>query len=339
MNEEEIKVEIAKLVCSRFMNMRQNTPRHMIVAGFERPDLVADMQKRNLISETQQRDNYLPTVGTFALLGDENELYRFARTAFERTAYALWNLYRCEGLGTDHEITEFKTYADKFYSDLSPDGMISLGLYLAQEFGILQTKKMSADRIEVKTFQVAEFAVRMREPAPLWSERVKAYREPSRGFQVPIEVLQNVEYTPIEEPGVQGEAFSEQTFWSLIHPEIAAEARARFEAAHFADAVEAALKIVAQKVRDRTGITLDGSELMHTAFTPKRPLLIFKDPIPATQKAMQQGYMEMFAGAMTGVRNPKAHGIVMLDQRRAIHFLFVASLLADKVDEAENSPP
>ena len=338
MTEEEIKVRIAELVCKRFMDIRQSTPRHMIVAGFERPDVLDDMESRNLVSASQQRDSYLPTVGSFALLGDENELYQFARTAFERTAYALWNLYRSEGLGTDHESSEFKTYTDQFCSDLSPAGMIPLGLYLTREFGILQTMKMSEDQIEIKSFRVAEFAVRMREPGPLWSERVKACRELSRRFQLPIEVLQTAAYEPIEEVEAQVAAFTEQGFWSLIHPEIAAEARARFDGAHYADAVESALKIVAQKVRDRAGITLDGSDLMHTVFSPSKPLLIFRDPIPTTQKSMQQGYMEMFAGVMTGVRNPKAHGIVKLDQRRAIHFLFVASLLADKVDEAENAP-
>jgi uncharacterized protein (TIGR02391 family) len=338
MTEEEIKVRIAELVCKRFMDMRQSTPRHMIVAGFERPDVLDETESRNLVSAFEQRDGYLPTVGAFALLGDEHELYQFARTALERTAYALWNLYRCEGIGVDHEASEFKTYADQFYSDPTPEKLIPLGLYLAREFGILQTMKMSEDHTEIKSFRVAEFAVRMREPGPLWIERVKACREASRRFQVPVDVLQAVAYEPFEDPDSQAAAFTEQGFWSLIHPEITVEARPRFEGAHYADAVESALKIVAQKVRNRTGITIDGAELMHTAFSPSKPLLIFRDAIPATQKSMQQGYMEMFAGVMMGVRNPKAHGIVKLDQRRAIHFLFVASLLADKVDEAENAP-
>lgn len=39
--------------------------------------------------------------------------------------------------------TEFRTYADQFYSDPSPEGMISLGLYLGREFGILQTKNLT----------------------------------------------------------------------------------------------------------------------------------------------------------------------------------------------------
>jgi uncharacterized protein (TIGR02391 family) len=338
MTEEEIKVEIARLVCSRYMNLRQNTPRHMIVAGFERPDVLDEMESRNLVSASEQRDGYLPTVGTFALLGDENELYQFARSAFERTAYALWNLYRSEGLG-DYGAANFATYADQFYPASSPDGMLSLGLYLAREFGILQTMRMSDDHIEIESFRVAELAVRMREPSPLWSERVEACREPSRRFQqVPIEVLHAATYGTPDGIDTLPPNFTEQSFWSLIHPEITAEARARFEVAHYADAVESALKVVAQKVRDRTGITLDGSDLMHTAFSPNRPLLIFRDPTPSTQRAMQQGYMEMFAGAMTGIRNPKAHGIVRLDQRRAIHFLFVASLLAEKIDESENIP-
>ena len=337
MTEEEIKVRIAELVCKRFMDMRQSTSRHMIVAGFEHPDVLDDMEGRNLVYASEQRDGYLPTVGTFALLGDEDGLYQFARMAFERTAYALWNLYCCEGLGTDHEVSEFTTYANQFFPDPAPEGLIPLGLYLAREFAILQTMKMSEDHIEVKAFRVAESAIKVREPGPWWAERVKTSREPSRRFSVPVDVLQAAANGSFDESEPRTPVFDEQGFWSLIHPEIASEARPRFEGAHYADAVESALKVVSQNVRDRTGITLDGSDLMHTAFSPNRPLLIFRDSIPTTQKSMQQGYMEMFAGVMTGVRNPKAHAIVKLDQRRAIHFLFVASFLADKVDEAEDA--
>jgi hypothetical protein len=34
--------------------------------------------------------------------------------------------------------------------------------------------------------------------------------------------------------------------------------------------------------------------------------------------------MEIFAGAMTGIRNPKAHGVVMIGPERAIHFILLA---------------
>jgi hypothetical protein len=49
---------------------------------------------------------------------------------------------------------------------------------------------------------------------------------------------------------------------------------------------------------------------------------------------MQQGYMQIFAGSMTGIRNPKAHENISIDSVRAVHFLFLASLLMAKLDEA-----
>jgi len=336
MNDEQVRSEIARLVCARFMNMHESTPRHMIVSGFECPELLDEMETRNLLHATKQRDDYVPTVGSFALLGDENESYQFARTAFERTAYALWNAYRCEGPGVGHESSSFEIYVSQFFPEPSAPGQISLGLFLAREFGILQAMRFSEDSLRVEDFSIAELAVKMRDPARGWNERVKIYREQSRPLSVPIDQLLAVAQESLG-GGPTTEDFDGQGFWSLIHPQIEFEARSRFEGSHFADAVEAALKVVAQKVRDRTGLTTDGADLMHTAFSPRNPYLVFTDSIPATQLAMQQGYMELFAGAMTGIRNPKAHGIVKLDRRRAIHFLLLASLLGDKVDEAQDA--
>ena len=46
--------------------------------------------------------------------------------------------------------------------------------------------------------------------------------------------------------------------------------------------------------------------------------------------------MEIFAGAMTGIRNPKAHSnIIDIDEKRAIHLIYLASLLMYKLDEAK----
>ena len=37
---------------------------------------------------------------------------------------------------------------------------------------------------------------------------------------------------------------------------------------------------------------------------------------------------------MTGIRNPKAHSNITIDPLRAIHFLYLASLLMYRIDEA-----
>ncbi len=45
--------------------------------------------------------------------------------------------------------------------------------------------------------------------------------------------------------------------------------------------------------------------------------------------------MEIFAGTITGIRNPKAHDNIVIDEKRAIHLLYLASLLMYKLDEAK----
>jgi uncharacterized protein (TIGR02391 family) len=308
------------------------------LGDFESLDVLYEMEQRNLVWASENHNDYRPTIGTFALLGDDPELYQRARAAFERTILALLQLFRTEGCEADHEVHEFAVYTNRLNSDQTPYEVIALGLYLAAECGALQLRKMSDDQSSVERFRVAEQVLRMRDPTIWWEQRVRASREPFRPFSISIEQLHGAAYEQENEEEATPEPFDEDGFWSLINPKVQIEARPRFQSQHYADAVEWALKVVAEEVRRRTGLTDDGSVLMHQAFSAKKPHLAFQDPIPATRDSLQQGYMEIFAGTMTGIRNPKAHGMVQLDRRRCIHFLFLASLLADKIDEAIDVP-
>lgn len=127
------------------------------------------------------------------------------------------------------------------------------------------------------------------------------------------------------------------TFWDDIHPSITRVAKSRYEACQFADCVEAALKEINSLVKDhvkrRTGDELDGAPLMNKAFSPRDPLVVLDDLSTESGRNIQQGYMQLYAGSMTGVRNPKAHANVTIDDVRARHFLYLASLLAYRFDE------
>jgi uncharacterized protein (TIGR02391 family) len=127
-------------------------------------------------------------------------------------------------------------------------------------------------------------------------------------------------------------------FWSLIHPEIIRVTKTRFDSGHYADCAEAAFKyintVVKRIVKAKTGNELDGASLMRTAFSVKNPVIAIDDLSTNDGQSIQQGYMDMFAGAMTGIRNPKAHGIVTIGSERATHFIFMASLLMDTLDIA-----
>ena len=125
--------------------------------------------------------------------------------------------------------------------------------------------------------------------------------------------------------------------WSLIHPDVVSVARSRFDTSHYADSVEAALKkvnaTVKEIVRMKTGEELDGASLMQKALSLKEPIICLGDLSTETGRSIQLGYMQIFAGAMTGIRNPKAHDNLTIDRTQAIHLLFMASLLMSKLDE------
>lgn len=125
--------------------------------------------------------------------------------------------------------------------------------------------------------------------------------------------------------------------WKLLHPKVTEIAKPRFEAGHFADAVEAVFKELNSTVkaiyRETTGEELDGVHLMRRAFTPSSPVVILDDLTTESGRNIQQGYMDIFAGSMAGIRNPKAHENVVISADRAAHHLTLASLLFYKLEE------
>lgn len=74
---------------------------------------------------------------------------------------------------------------------------------------------------------------------------------------------------------------------------------------------------------------------MHTLFSPKSLLFEFEDTSVESGKNVQQGYMEIFAGSIIAIRNPKAHENMTLDKESAYRRIVLASLLMDKIDDAE----
>ncbi len=128
------------------------------------------------------------------------------------------------------------------------------------------------------------------------------------------------------------------TVWALIHPEIVKVSKTRFDTQHFADAAEAAFKLINERVktivRERTGIECDGASLMQKAFSSDKPVIALDDISTLSGKNVQTGYQQIFSGAMTGIRNPKAHSNMQIDATRSLHLIFLASLLMSKIDEA-----
>ena len=111
------------------------------------------------------------------------------------------------------------------------------------------------------------------------------------------------------------------------------------KAGQYADAVESAFKelnhTVKVKVKSRLDKELDGQKLMQHVFSLEKPILLVEDNLDTqTNRDTQQGYMMMFSGAMSAIRNPKAHENMTISKDDAIRKLLFASMLRYKLDSS-----
>jgi len=118
-----------------------------------------------------------------------------------------------------------------------------------------------------------------------------------------------------------------------LHPEIARAASELYRNGHYANAIEDAVKALNNLVRLRSGSDKDGTTLMEQVFSPKNPILKFNALADESDVNEQKGFMMMFSGAVSGLRNPRAHKIIQDDPESALEFIAFVSLLAKLVDK------
>jgi uncharacterized protein (TIGR02391 family) len=107
---------------------------------------------------------------------------------------------------------------------------------------------------------------------------------------------------------------------------------------HYALAVEEGYKCLNNVVKSRSGLSTDGASLMRTTFSPKGPLLKLNALETDSERDQQLGYMDIFAGCMTGIRNPRAHEHRYLDEPEvAIELLALANHLLRMVNSAKRT--
>lgn len=141
---------------------------------------------------------------------------------------------------------------------------------------------------------------------------------------------------------VQNNVYKYNNYWNYVHPKISAVARAAFESNLFAVSVEAAFKELNVQVKARIKkefpdfcMEKDGVSLMQTVFSPTSPMLKVVPEIESKSgHDAQMGYMNMFMGAISAIRNPKAHENMTISKDDAIRKLYFASMLMYKLDNS-----
>jgi len=125
-------------------------------------------------------------------------------------------------------------------------------------------------------------------------------------------------------------------FEDLLHPVIYEHAFQHYLNGHYREAVLNSIVAVFDLMRTRTGLDLDGANLVGETFSLEKARLVLSELDSESGRNDQKGFMQIFSGAYLGIRNPKAHSLAHdLDQSKAAQYLVFASLLARRVYEAK----
>ena len=122
-----------------------------------------------------------------------------------------------------------------------------------------------------------------------------------------------------------------------IHPRIIEVSGSLFASKHYPQAILEAFKEVNNRVKHKSKLSdMDGKRLMSKTFGLESPRLKLSNLETQSDKDEQEGFMHIFMGSMLGIRNPKAHEIIVLkDPIKALEYLSLASLLLRRIDESE----
>jgi len=129
--------------------------------------------------------------------------------------------------------------------------------------------------------------------------------------------------------------------WGYIHPDIVKVSQRLYIDGHYANAAEDAfieinsrVKKLYKKLNPTATKIPDGDAAMTTVFSPNSPMLRVCDISTDTGMNEQKGLMFMLQGAMSALRNPKAHSNITISKDDAMRRIMYASMLMYKIDDA-----
>ena len=113
-----------------------------------------------------------------------------------------------------------------------------------------------------------------------------------------------------------------------------------FADGHYAIAVEKAFVCVHNAVKEKSGVTdKHGAKLMSSVFNASSPVLKLNQLRSESDRSEQDGYMHLYIGATTGIRNPRAHEYEFLDSPEvALELLVFANHLMRKLADTHTFP-
>jgi uncharacterized protein (TIGR02391 family) len=129
-----------------------------------------------------------------------------------------------------------------------------------------------------------------------------------------------------------------------VHPDVLDFCRSELLQNNYFHAVFEATKSVADKIRGKTGLTSDGSELVDQAFGLAKvgiPFLAFNSLQTEPERSEHTGLMNLMKGMFGAFRNVTAHAPKIswnMSEQDALDLLTIASFLHRRLDGAVRTP-
>lgn len=133
-----------------------------------------------------------------------------------------------------------------------------------------------------------------------------------------------------------------------VHADVLKACRAELLEENYFHAVLEATKSMAEKVRQLSGLPLDGSELVDEAFgtrdrdrRPRNPILALNTLRSISEQSEQRGMMHLMKGIFAVFRNPTAHELKArwaVDEREALDLLTMVSVVHRRLEGAVRVP-
>jgi uncharacterized protein (TIGR02391 family) len=126
-----------------------------------------------------------------------------------------------------------------------------------------------------------------------------------------------------------------------VHHDVLRFCRAELLQDNYFHAVFEATKSVAQKIRDKTGLTGDGAEIVDRAFGLKGPMLAINTLRTETEQSEQTGFANLVKGMFGTFRNPTGHAPKItwrIEEQDALDLMSLVSYIHRRLDGAVTVP-
>lgn len=126
-----------------------------------------------------------------------------------------------------------------------------------------------------------------------------------------------------------------------VHADVLAFCKAELLQDNYFHAVFEATKSVADKIRCKSGLTSDGSELVDAAFSIKAPLIAINSLRTETEESEHKGFANLLRGVFGTFRNVTGHAPKIhwrIEEQDALDLLTMVSYLHRRLDNAVKVP-